>query len=262
MESSRLEEIEQVIGYRFNNPELLETALTHASISETRLTSNERLEFLGDAILGMIVCNYLYHTFPHLLEGDLTKIKSLVVSRRTCARIAGRLGFVDYLSIGKGMQSQPKLPASLGAAAFESIIAAIYLDGGMQAAEQFIIPNIKDEIDDAARSGHQHNFKSVLQQYTQRNMEHGPQYLILDEKGPDHSKCFLICVEIGEKRFSPCWGNSKKQAEQQAALKALVELGVARRDDHGDVTIQYISSKLPSNGKSTCCAESNDPQMD
>ncbi len=247
MDDSRLPSVEEAIGYRFRDREILARALTHASVCDSRLESNERLEFLGDAILGMIVCRYLFETYPEFLEGDLTKIKSSVVSRRTCARIANQLGLTEHLVIGKGMKTQAKLPSSLSAAALESIIAAIYLDGGLDAAQQFIIHHIRDLIRKAAESGHQQNFKSVLQQYSQRRLEHTPQYLILDEKGPDHSKCFEVAVELGNQRFPSSWGNSKKQAEQQAALNALVALGVLERDEDGDLLL--VRRPLEENGE-------------
>jgi ribonuclease-3 len=237
MDDESLTRLEEILGHTFEDRTLLEVAMTHASIADSRLGSNERLEFLGDAILGMYVCNYLFAHYPHLLEGDLTKIKSSVVSRRTCARVANAMGLGECLLIGKGMQSQPKLPASLAAAALESVIAALYIDGGPDVAEQFIISNLENIIREAAESGHQQNFKSVLQQHAQRCLEHPPQYLILDEKGPDHCKCFEVCVEIGTHRYESSWGNSKKQAEQQAALNALVALGVAERHDDGEVSV-------------------------
>src|SRR5512132_1223388 len=119
---------EDVLGYRFKDPTYLREALTHASGANHRLTSNERLEFLGDAILGAIVCELLFRKFPESLEGELTRIKSVVVSRRTCAKISQRLGFDEFLVLGKGMGSQDETPSSVMADVFESLIGAIYLD--------------------------------------------------------------------------------------------------------------------------------------
>src|SRR5262245_62451448 len=124
---------ERRLGYVFREPKLLQAALTHASGAPYRLASNERLEFLGDAILGMIICELLYQRYPRHSEGDLTKIKSVVVSRQTCARIARRLELDEHLVLGKGMTSSHKLPTSLLAGVFASLVAAIYLDGGMAA---------------------------------------------------------------------------------------------------------------------------------
>ncbi len=254
MSVARLAELEEALGYHFNDPSVLERALTHASVCDSRLQSNERLEFLGDAILGMVVCRHLFERYPEYLEGDLTKIKSSVVSRRTCARVANHLGLTEHLVIGKGMKTQAKLPSSLAAAALESIIAAIYMDGGMEEAEHFIIHHLNEMIEKAAESGHQQNFKSLLQQYSQRRLDHTPQYLILDEKGPDHSKCFEIAVELGNDRYPSSWGNSKKQAEQQAALNALMELGILERNEHGDLMLVRPVPQAETNANSTDAA--------
>lgn len=233
IDAPTLEQAQLVIGYRFNDLSILDTALTHASIADSRVVSNERLEFLGDAVLGIIVCQYLYENFPDLLEGDLTKIKSAAVSRRMCARIASELGLDRLLLLGKGMKTRSALPSSLSAAVLESVIGAIYLDAGLGAVSGFLLPLLAPHIDQAASSGHQQNFKSVLQQFAQRRFDAAPVYLLLDEKGPDHAKCFEVTVEVGGRRFESCWAASKKQAEQQAALRALETLGLITCDDHG-----------------------------
>jgi ribonuclease-3 len=219
-----LAEIQDILVYRFRDATLLREALTHASGADHRLASNERLEFLGDAILGAVVCALLFRKFPDYLEGDLTKIKSSVVSRRTCAKISAELGLDQFLVIGKGMGSHAQTPPSVLADVFESLIGAIYLDGGMGPAEGFIIRHIEPEID-AAVDGHGGvNYKSNLQQIAQREHGETPTYVLLDEKGPDHSKCFQISALIGERRFASAWGRNKKEAEQRAALNALCEL--------------------------------------
>jgi len=215
---------ENLIGYRFRNPTLLQEALRHASGADHRLASNERLEFLGDAILGAIVCELLFRKFPDYLEGDLTKIKSIVVSRRTCAKISEELGIDEFLVLGKGMGTQGPTPSSVLADVFESLIGAIYLDGGIGAAQQFIIRHIETEIDAAVDGQGGLNYKSNLQQVAQRDFGATPTYLLLDEKGPDHSKCFKISARIGERRYAPAWGPTKKEAEQRAALNALCQL--------------------------------------
>tara|TARA_E500000318_G_scaffold1676_3_gene2168 strand:- start:5199 stop:5963 length:765 start_codon:yes stop_codon:yes gene_type:complete len=229
---------QEILGYSFNDAELLDLALRHASISESRLDSNERLEFLGDAILGMIVCERIFNRFPTYLEGEMTKVKSLAVSRNVCAKIAIELGLDELIVVGKGMQTQSKLPQSLAAAVLESIIAALYIDGGMQAVRDFLEPLLDPLLDDAVRSGHQHNFKSVLQQHAQRTLSTSPNYRILDEKGPDHAKAFFIAVELDGVRYEPCWGKSKKAAEQQAALNALHGLGLTEINGDGDTLMK------------------------
>jgi len=222
-----LDEVQKLIGYRFKDPTLLRCALTHASSTETRIKSNERLEFLGDAILGMIVCEELYRQFPDCLEGDLTKIKSAVVSRRTCAKIARAMGLHRFLVLGKGMTSRSGLPPSVAAAAYESLIGAIYVDSGsLETVRRFVLKTTAEHIREAAASEHQHNYKSQLQQYAQKVLGTTPVYAMLDEKGPDHSKCFEVAVLIGSRRYAGAWGSSKKEAEQKAAYLTLRELGV------------------------------------
>jgi ribonuclease-3 len=237
--------VEEKIGYRFRDRGLLAQAMLHASTAASRIQSNERLEFLGDAILGLVICDHLFRTFPDALEGDLTKIKSNVVSRRSCAEIALEIGLDSDLLLGKGMGGRENMPASLAAAAFESVIGAVYLDGGLEAARTFILRHVVDRIDRAARLGHQHNFKSVLQHALQRTGGCNPSYVIVDERGPDHSKCFEIRVEVAGRRFGGCWGTSKKQAEQQAALTALLELRFAMMSDSGDVVIRDAADIEP-----------------
>jgi ribonuclease-3 len=213
------------IGYAFRDKELLRAALTHASGAQHRLASNERLEFLGDAIFGAVVCEMLYHRFPRFLEGDLTKIKSVVVSRRTCAKISQELGLEEFLILGKGMSTHAHVPPSLLADVFESLIAAIYLDGGDSAARAFICRHLTPEIEEAYEGEHGGNYKSLLQQLAQREFGTTPIYQLLDEKGPDHSKCFKISAQIGRVRYQPAWGRNKKEAEQRAAQNALSEMG-------------------------------------
>jgi ribonuclease-3 len=236
-ESELLDRAEELLGVRFEDRALLALALRHASHSDSRLDSNERLEFLGDAILGAVVCERIFAKFPNLLEGEMTKIKSAAVSRRTCARVALNMGLDDLLILGKGMQTQDRLPSSLAAAALESVAGAIYIDQGYEVAKAFLVRLLDPMIDQAARSGHQQNFKSVLQQHAQQHFEGPPTYRVIDEKGPDHAKAFKIAVELNGDLYEASWGQSKKQAEQQAALNALIELGLVQRDDDGEVQL-------------------------
>lgn len=215
---------EQRIGYTFQDKSLLSAALTHASGALHRLKSNERLEFLGDAILGFIVCERLFHQYPEYLEGDLTKVKSVVVSRNTCARISEELGLSEFLILGKGMTTHPHVPPSLLSDVFESLIAAIYLDGGDAAAREFLERFMGPEIDSAVSGEMGANYKSQLQQIAQRDFGTTPTYSLLDEKGPDHSKCFKISAQVGAHRYQPAWGRNKKEAEQHAAQNALCEI--------------------------------------
>jgi ribonuclease III len=222
----RFDKIEQLISYHFSNRSLLEQSLTHSSQSDKRLMSNERLEFFGDSVLSLVVCQALFERFPHYLEGDLTKIKSMLVSRRTCARLASKLGLEKFLKIGKGMAKSNALTGSLAAGALEAIIAAIYIDGGFTAAKEFILRLFGPLIEQADAEQHQENFKSLLQQYAQQELNKTPVYELLDEKGPDHNKCFESAIILGDRRFPSAWGTNKKEAEQKAAYKALVELKI------------------------------------
>jgi len=226
MPSDPREAISAIVGHRFANPSLIDQALRHASVAEQRVASNERLEFLGDAVLGVITCQRVYELFPTLLEGEMTKIKSAVVSRPACASMAKQVGLVQYLELGKGMRSTPSLPSSLAAAVLEAVIGALFVDGGLEAARRFLQPLVDPRIDTAFESGHQDNYKSLVQQHAQQSGESGPAYVVITETGPDHNKIFNVCLQIGERRFSPMTGSSKKQAEQAAARQALEELGL------------------------------------
>ena len=220
-----LETVQKIVAYRFGNLHLLESALTHASIAESRLESNERLEFLGDAVLGLVVCEELYNRFPQYLEGELTRIKSVVVSRETCARVAENLNLVEYLSLGKGIVELGRLPVSLAGCAYEAIVGAIYLDGGLAPAQRFILDHMAEEIDRVIAGEHRLNYKSLLQQHAQHDLGATPTYEVLDEKGPDHAKAFEMAVVIRGRRYPSAWGPSKKAAEQRAAMEALRVLG-------------------------------------
>ena len=236
---------QQRVDHVFTDPSLVLRALRHSSQADTRLNSNERLEFLGDSVLGLVICEHLYHAYPDFLEGELTKIKSNIVSRKTCADLAVELRLVDLLQLGKGMGSREEVPLSLAAAVFESLIGAIYLDAGLGAARRFILRHVGGLIESAERLGHQENFKSVLQQALQKFGIDNPIYPVLAEDGPDHDKCFQVGVQIGGRRFASCWGKSKKQAEQDAALETLKELGMATSSDNDEVVLLELSELDP-----------------
>lgn len=217
---------EKVLGHVFNDKKLLIESLTHASSADNRLDSNERMEFLGDAVLDLIVCEELYRLFPEKQEGDLTKLKSAVVSRRTCAEVSNETGLTDLLITGKGISGRSAMPSSLAAAVYESIVAALYLDGGFDIVKQYVLDTMRPKIEEIGRDASLQNYKAVLQQHAQKILGHTPQYELLDEKGPDHSKCFEVGVCIGGRRFTSAWGPNKKMAEQKAALLALEDLGL------------------------------------
>ncbi|HOI53846.1 MAG TPA: ribonuclease III [Phycisphaerae bacterium] len=216
---------EQILGYQFSDKSLLVKALTHASVAPHYLDSNERLEFLGDAVLGLVVCEELFRRYPKFTEGDLTRIKSVVVSRSTCATVATGLGIDKLLFLSKGMETEGGLPSSLSACALESLIGAVYIDGGFDVASRLVLRLMEPEIDRVAEGAHELNYKSMMQQYAQHKVGQTPNYEVLDEKGPDHSKAFEVAVVLDGRRFPSAWGLSKKEAEQKAARRALEALG-------------------------------------
>src|SRR5207245_2102878 len=177
---------ERRVGYTFRDKKPLRAALTPASGAEHRLASNEPLEFRGDSILGLVVCAMLFRQFPQYLEAELTKTNSVVVSRLTCAKISEALGMQEFLILGKGMTTTPTVPPSVLADVFESLTAAIYLDGGNEAAKQFIETYIGPEVELAAAGELGGNYKSLLQQFAQRELRNAPTYNFTDEKGPQH----------------------------------------------------------------------------
>ncbi|HQY87520.1 MAG TPA: ribonuclease III [Tepidisphaeraceae bacterium] len=235
---------EQALGYNFQNVALLKESLTHASIADNRLLSNERMEFLGDAVLDLIVCEDIYKRFPTFAEGELTKIKSAVVSRKTCTDIAREMKLDKLLILGKGITSRQQIPPSLSAAVYESVVAAIYLDGGFEAAREFVLRTVVPKIISISANIHQHNYKAMLQQHAQGRLSGTPLYELLDEKGPDHSKCFEVCVTVNGRRFESAWGTNKKIAEQKAALMALRELGVLG-DEETEEAIETVNATEP-----------------
>ncbi|MDQ3330401.1 MAG: ribonuclease III [Planctomycetota bacterium] len=229
--ADRLDRCEAALGYRFRDRALLELCLTHASVARTRLASNERLEFLGDAVLGLVVCEMLFRLYPEFSEGELTRVKSVLVSRTTCAELSRRLGLDRLLLVGKGLGGADRIPTSILGAVFESLIAGVYLDGGLEPARILIERVVDEELERAAARDRGRNFKSVLQHLAQKRFGETPGYRLLDEQGPDHSKCFLIAAVIGETTYPAAWGASKKEAEQAAAQNALTDLGEDARGD-------------------------------
>ena len=159
-----LEECQEALGYMFENPRLLALSLTHASRKSEDIPSNERLEFLGDAVLGMVISEYLYGTHPDLSEGEMTQIKSVVVSRPTIGAESERLGLWRFLSVGKGMEGIEEVPVSLLANVFEAVIGAISIDGGYEPARDFILRNLRSQIELVEDDRHRKNYKSMLQE--------------------------------------------------------------------------------------------------
>lgn len=223
-QASKLARCKEILDYEFKDESLLLSALTHASGASHRLASNERLEFLGDAVLGLTVCQWLYEDYPEYNEGDLTKIKSAVVSRRSCGRVACNLGLDRCLIVGRGVTRNRSFPRSLVSDVFEAVVAALYLDAGGELVQQRLKSWLADEVRHAVESQGAGNYKSSLQQYAQRELSSTPVYRLVRESGPDHRKSFLISAVIGEHQYVAAWGSNKKDAEQRAASNALAEL--------------------------------------
>lgn len=215
--------LENNISYTFNNKHLLEEALTHKSYAnENGVKSNEKLEFLGDSILEFISSKYLYNKFPKLNEGELTKLRATVVCEDSLYEVAKRHNISDYIKVGhsENVNGGREKPAIL-ADSIEAIIAAIYFDGGLDKAEEFIINNLEEAIDVASKNVGQKDYKTVLQEELQKNGDINLEYKIIAETGPDHDKTFTAEVILEGKSLAQGVGKSKKLAEMQAAKKAL-----------------------------------------
>jgi len=231
-----LGDLEDRIGYRFRKMDLLEEATTHKSfMNEGRrlgvTRNNERLEFLGDTVLGLVIAEYLMVNFPKYPEGILSKFKGRVVSEPTLASVSRSLGIGGFLLIGKGEElTQGREKSSLLADALEAIIAAIYLDGGLDASRNFIIGQFRSVIEQTIQVDSIQDHKTDLQEYCQRELETLPVYQVKDQRGPDHQKEFDIAVVIRGKIYGEGSGRSKKEAEQKAAKDALERLARTSRD--------------------------------
>lgn len=218
-----IEKVEKEIGYTFKQKELLKKALTHTSYAyEKKVESNEKLEFLGDSILEFISSKYLYQNYPNLKEGEMTKVRATVVCEKSLHKIAQKHNFSDFLYLGKSEQvtGGKNRPAIL-ADSVEAIIAAMYLDGGLDKAEKFIIENLKDEIEIATKHVGDKDYKTVLQEKLQEHGDVKIEYEITKEIGPDHNKSFEAQVSLNGKVLAKGKGKSKKEAHMEAAKKAL-----------------------------------------
>ncbi|EPF26879.1 ribonuclease III [Treponema socranskii subsp. paredis ATCC 35535] len=213
------------LGLRFRNLELLDLAFRHRSYanesSEKRPENNERLEFLGDSVLGLAAATYLYKTFENNPEGDLAKIKSVVVSEKTLAPIALRFGIDKMLVLGRGeeLSGGRQKPAIL-ADCMESIIGAYFLDAGYAAAETYVLSFLVPEIEKVQEDRGSKDYKTLLQELYQKKTKECPRYETVSVTGPDHDRTFSVTVYLGESAYGPESGKSKKEAEQKAAKKA------------------------------------------
>ena len=216
-------ELKKSIGYVFKNKNLLKNALTHTSYAyENKVASNEKLEFLGDSILEFISSKYIYNNYSKLKEGEMTKVRADVVCENSLFKIANKHNFSDFLYLGKSQRLNEKnvRPAIL-ADSVEAVIAAIYFDSGLEAAEQFIVENLKDEIKIATTHVGMKDYKTVLQEKLQVHGSVDIKYIIVKEYGPDHDKNFVAEVLCNGKVLAEGIGKNKKMAEMEAAKKAL-----------------------------------------
>lgn len=218
---------EKKIGYRFNNPEYLKNALTHRSYAyeaqEDEFSDNEILEFLGDSVLGLVVADFLVRTYPGVLEGELSKLKSAVANTSSLYHFAKNIKLDRFVLLGKGEEkSGGRNKKTILAGAYEALIAAIYLDGGYQEARNFLLPPLKTFFKKInVKKFMVNNFKSALQEYFQKESLPPPVYKTVTTRGPDHKRQFMVEVFLRKNRLAKASGKSIKEAEQKAAQKAL-----------------------------------------
>lgn len=226
--SGYMEEFEKKIGYKYRNKELLLEALTHSSFSNEGKKygrDNERLEFLGDSILSLVVAEHLFTHYKHFPEGELTKLRASLVCEKSLFCFAKQVNLGDYLRVGKGEEhtggrSRPSILSD----AFEAVIASMYLDSGFEQAKSFVLRFIPDRLD-IKKAGALADYKTTLQEIIQKNREEKIEYVLIGEIGPDHNKAFTVEVHLNSNIIGVGIGKSKKQAEQLAAKEALELMG-------------------------------------
>ncbi len=225
-----IHELEGKLNYKFKNLDLLKNALTHSSFANEehcRFGSNERLEFLGDSVLSIIVSEYIYKNFKDLPEGELTKLRASLVCEKALCSFSRTLELGKYLYLGKGeSHNHGEQRPSILADAFEAVLAAIYLDGGFEPAKKHVLRFITDEIKSRDVDSFR-DYKTMLQEVIQKNPEERLVYILTDETGPDHDKRFTVEVHLNSNVIGSGVGKSKKQAEQEAARQALLLMGIS-----------------------------------
>ena len=226
--SSKISRFEETIGYTFKNKDLIWEALSHSSFANEYKKgrhSNERLEFLGDSVLSIVISEHLFKYFRHLPEGDLTKIRASLVCEKALFEFAGQIHLGEFILLGKGEENTGgRNRPSIVSDAFEAVIAAVFLDGGMNAAKEYVLGFIPKELDKNSVKNLQ-DYKTILQEIIQRNPEERVEYVLRDESGPDHDRHFVVEVCLNNNVIGHGEGHSKKQAEQQAAKEALALMG-------------------------------------
>ncbi len=230
----RLARLEARLGYRFRNRELLALALCHSSSRQKGLPSNERLEFLGDSVLGFLVSLYLYESRPKLPEGELTRLRTRAVSRPALHRAALEAGLEEFIAVGKGLEKRGSLPAAVLADTMEALVGAVFLDGGTDHAWAFVVRHFFRFLQGGgSTSPVAENYKSRLQNLAQKQGGEIPVYKTVAKEGPPHARSFTVVVEVGGRSFGPARGRTIKEAEQGAARMALEALEDEGRDEEG-----------------------------
>ena len=221
-----LEDLEKEIGYTFKNKELLKIALTHTSYAhEKKIESNEKLEFLGDSILEFVSSNYLFKNYKKLKEGEMTKVRAAVVCEKSLYEVALSHNFSDFLYLGKSeLNCNGNKKTAILADSVEAVIAAIFMDSDIKNAEKFIIDNLKEKIEIASKHVGMKDYKTVLQEKLQIHGNVKIEYNVIEEKGPDHDKTFIVEVKCNGKKLAEGQGTTKKSAEMEAASKALQDM--------------------------------------
>lgn len=219
-------ELEKKTGYSFKNKELLKKAMTHSSYTNekhiAKIDCNERLEFLGDAVLEIVSSEFLYHEYPDLPEGNLTRKRASMVCESSLAISAREMDLGSFLLLGKGEDmTGGRERESVTSDAVEALIGAIYLDGGIASAKEFIMAHVLNDIENKALF---YDSKTILQEIVQGRKMGEPQYHLVDAVGPDHNKSFIVELFVGDRKFGPCQGHTKKAAEQAVAYEAVLEL--------------------------------------
>ena len=223
-----VKELQERLGYHYRDPELLRIALTHPSyVNEARHQgkNNQRLEFLGDSVLSIVVAQHLFEHYTHLPEGELTKLRAYLVCEKSLHGWAIQLGLGHFLLLGKGEENTGgRERPSILADAFEAVIASIYLDGGLEEARSFILRFVPEQLD-VEKVTYINDYKTALQEIIQKNKEEKVEYVLVGENGPDHNKTFQVEVHLNSNVIGSGNGHSKKQAEQAAAKEALSLMG-------------------------------------
>lgn len=227
-------ELENIIGYTFRNKKIITKSLTHSSYANEMkhkipdIECNERMEFLGDSILSLIVTDYLYRNHPDMLEGDLSRVRAATVCEKSLGNYAKNIGLGNYLYLSHGENTtNGRSRISILADAYEALLAAMYLDGGIECVKEFLLPQVKQEIDTVIKSGSMRDYKTILQQIVQQEQGEILEYVIVGESGPAHKRFFEVEARLNSNVIGRGSGYSKREAEQSAAKESLVLFGEA-----------------------------------